>query len=292
MTRFFDLTLNGVTDGMIYALVALGLVLIWRATRVINFAQGAMAMFTTYVAVSLLDRSVDYWLAFAVALAAGLVSGAVVERVLVRPVEDKPPINAVIVTLGLLIFLEAVAGAIWGGGDRSFPAAFSQAGLKVGHTQLAFSRFDVFILAAVLVIMVALLALFQRSDLGLRMRASAFAPEVSRLLGVRVGRMLTLGWALACLAGSLAGLLVAPLVLLFPNNMDTVLIFSFTAAVIGGLDSPIGALVGGLAVGLSLSYVGGYLGSSLETLGALAILLIVLMLRPEGIFSRAAPRRV
>lgn len=292
MTRFFDLTLNGVTDGMIYALVALGLVLIWRATRVINFAQGAMAMFTTYVAVSLLDRSVDYWLAFAVALAAGLVSGAVVERVLVRPVEDKPPINAVIVTLGLLIFLEAVAGAIWGGQDRSFPAAFSQAGLKVGHTQLAFSRFDVFILAAVLVIMVALLALFQRSDLGLRMRASAFAPEVSRLLGVRVGRMLTLGWALACLAGSLAGLLVAPLVLLFPNNMDTVLIFSFTAAIIGGLDSPIGALVGGLAVGLSLSYVGGYLGSSLETLGALAILLIVLMLRPEGIFSRAAPRRV
>ncbi|MHB1445474.1 MAG: branched-chain amino acid ABC transporter permease [Acidimicrobiales bacterium] len=292
MNRFFDLTLNGVTDGMIYALVALGLVLIWRATRVINFAQGAMAMFTTYLAVSLLDRSVNYWLAFAIALAAGLVSGAVVERVLVRPVEDKPPINAVIVTLGLLIFLEAVAGAIWGGQDRSFPAAFSQAGLKVGHTQLAFSRFDVFILVAVLVIMVALLALFQRSDLGLRMRASAFAPEVSRLLGVRVGRMLTLGWALACLAGSLAGLLVSPLVLLFPNNMDTVLIFAFTAAIIGGLDSPIGALLGGLAVGLSLSYVGGYLGSSLETLGALAILLIVLMLRPEGIFSRAAPRRV
>lgn len=292
MTRFFDLTLNGVTNGMIYALVALGLVLIWRATHVINFAQGAMAMFTTYLSLSLLDRSVGYWFAFAFALVAGLVFGAVVERLLVRPVESKPPINAVIVTLGLLILLEALAGAIWGGQDRAFPAAFSQAGLKIGRTQLAFSRFDIFIVAAVFAVMLALLVLFQRSDLGLRMRASAFAPEVSRLLGVRVGRMLTLGWALASLAGSLAGVLVAPLVLLFPNNMDTVLIFSFTAAIIGGLDSPVGALVGGLAVGLSLSYVGGYLGSSLETLGALAILLVVLMLRPEGIFSRAAPRRV
>lgn len=292
MTRLFDLTLNGLTNGMIYAVVALGLVLIWRATRVINFAQGAMAMFTTYLAVTLIDRNVSYWLAFAAALLAGFLFGGIVERFLLRPVEDKPPVNAVIVTLGLLILVEAAAGAIWGGQDRSFPAAFSQAGLKLGGSQLAFSRFDIFILAAVVVVMLGMLALFQRTDVGLRMRAAAFAPEVSRLLGVRVGRMLTLGWALASLAGSLGGLLVAPLVLLFPNNMDTVLIFSFTAAIIGGLDSALGALVGGLAVGLALSYVGGYFGSSLETIGALVILLIVLMARPEGLFSRALPRRV
>ncbi|MGH9067717.1 MAG: branched-chain amino acid ABC transporter permease [Acidimicrobiales bacterium] len=292
MSRFVDLTLNGVTFGMIYAAVALGLVLIWRATRIINFAQGAMAMLTTYIAVTIIDSHISYWIAFAVALAAGLVFGAVVERVLVRPVEDKPPINAVIVTLGLLILVEAVAGAIWGGGDRSFPAAFSQVGLRVGGRQIAFSAFDIFVVAAVVVVLLALTVLFQRTDVGLRMRASAFAPEVARLLGVRVGRILTLGWALAALAGSLAGVLVAPKVLLFPNNMDTVLVFAFTAAIIGGLDSPLGALVGGLVTGLALSYVGGYLGSSLETVGALVILLVVLMARPEGLFSRSTPRRV
>ncbi|HZD66482.1 MAG TPA: branched-chain amino acid ABC transporter permease [Acidimicrobiales bacterium] len=292
MGQFVDLTLNGITFGMIYAAVALGLVLIWRATRIINFAQGAMAMLTTYLAVTLIDRSINYWIAFAVALAAGLAFGAVVERVLIRPVEDKPPLNAIIVTLGLLILVEAVAGAIWGGGDRSFPSYFSQAGLHAGRHQLAFSNFDIFVLAAVVVMLVGLLVLFQRTEVGLRMRASAFAPEVARLLGVRVGRILTLGWALAALAGSLAGVLVAPKVLLFPNNMDAILVYAFTAAIIGGLESPLGGLIGGLVVGLVLSYVGGYLGSSLETVGALAILLVVLMARPQGLFSRSHPRRV
>ncbi|MGH2930220.1 MAG: branched-chain amino acid ABC transporter permease, partial [Solirubrobacteraceae bacterium] len=197
MTKFLDLTLSGVSIGAVYAAVALALVLIWRATRIINFAQGGMAMFTTYVAVSLIDRNIGYWIAFVVALVTGLVFGAVVERVLIRPVEDKPPINAVIVTLGLLILVEAVAGSIWGGGDRSFPAYFSQIGLEVGGRQIAFSSFDIFVLAAVVVILLALAFLFRRTQVGLRMRASAFAPEVARLLGVRVGRILTLGWALA-----------------------------------------------------------------------------------------------
>ena len=292
MGRFTDLTLNGITYGMIYAAVALGLVLIWRATRIINFAQGGMAMLTTYVAVTLIDHHIGYWIAFVVALVVGLVFGAAVERLIIRPVEDKPPVNAVIVTLGLLILVEAVAGAIWGGGDRSFPAYFSETGLRAGGRQIAFSPFDIFVLAAVVVMLLALAVLFQRTHTGLRMRASAFAPEVARLLGVRVGRILTLGWALAALAGSLAGLLVAPKVLLYPNNMDTVLVFAFTAAIIGGLDSPLGALVGGLVTGLALSYVGGYFGSSLETVGALVILLIVLMARPEGLFTRSRPRRV
>lgn len=292
MGRFVDLTLNGVTLGMIYAAVALGLVLIWRATRIINFAQGGMAMFTTYVAVTMIDHHIGYWVAFVVSLVTGLVFGAVVERVLIRPVENKPPINAVIVTLGLLILVEAVAGAIWGGGDRSFPAYFSQIGLKVGSRQIAFSRFDIFVLVAVLIVLLSLAFLFRRTHVGLRMRAAAFAPEVARLLGVRVGRILTLGWALAGLAGSLGGVLVAPKVLLYPNNMDAVLVFAFTAAIIGGLDSPLGALIGGLITGLALSYVGGYLGSSLETVGALVILLVVLMARPEGLFTRARPRRV
>ena len=292
MERLLDLTLNGVTYGLIYAAVALGLVLIWRATRIVNFAQGAMATFTTYVAVTLIDRGADYWVAFAAALGLGFVLGAVVERLLIRPLPGSSELGRVIVTLGLLILLEAVAGAVWGGSDRSFPANFSQIGLRLGGRQVAFSSFDLFTLVAVLLLMLGMLVLFRFTALGLRMRASAFAPEVARLLGVRVGRILTLGWALAALAGSLAGVLVAPKVLLYPNNMDTVLVFGFVSAVMGGLDSPIGALVGGLVTGLALSYVGGYLGSSLQTVGALVILLVVLVIRPEGIFSRASLRRV
>ncbi|MGH9300056.1 MAG: branched-chain amino acid ABC transporter permease [Acidimicrobiales bacterium] len=292
MSRFVSLTLNGVTFGMIYAAVALGLVLIWRATRVINFAQGALATLTSDVAVSLLDRQVNYWVAFVVALAAGLVIGALTERVFIRPLYGKPDLNPVVVSIGLLILIEAAAGAIWGAGDRGFQPAFSQVGLVVGHTQLGFSRFDGFILGSVLVLMLAMLVLFRWTDLGLRMRASAFAPEVARLLGVRVGRILTTGWALATFAGALAGLLVAPKVLLSPTMMDPILVYGFTAAVMGGLDSPFGALVGGLATGLGISYVGGYLGSSMETVGAAVILIIVLSIRPEGIFASARTRRV
>jgi len=292
MQRFVDLTLNGATNGMIYAVVALALVLIWRSTGVLNFAQGAMAMFTTYIAATLVEHQQSYWLAVAVALAAGGVIGAVLERGVVRWVETGPVLNPVIVTLGVLVVLEALAGIIWGGGLRSFPAYFSQLGVAVGRSRLAFSHFDVYVLVSILVVLVGLVVLFRFTSLGLRMRASAFAPEMARLLGVRVGRMLTLGWALAGIVGALAGVLVAPQLLLSPTYMDAVFVYGFTAAVVGGLESPLGAVVGGLAVGLALSYLGGYLGSTLEALGALAILMAVLMARPRGIFARAARRQV
>lgn len=292
MQRFVDLTLNGVTYGMIYAAVALALVLIWRATRILNFAQGAMAMITTYVAVTVVEHGISYWVALAVALASGALIGVVVERVIVRPVEHRPPLNAVIVTLGLLVFLEALAGIIWGGGLRSFPAYFSQVGLRIGGRHVAFSRFDIYVLCSIVAVLVVLTVLFRFTNVGLRMRSSAFAPEMARLLGVRVGRTLTLGWALASVVGALAGVLVAPKVLLSPNFMDAVFIYGFTAAVIGGLESPLGAVIGGLATGLALSYVGGYVGSSLEDLGALAILMVVLMARPQGLFAHTAERRV
>ena len=292
MTLFIDYTLNGVVFGLIYAAVALGLVLIWRATHILNFAQGAMATLTSYVAISLLDRQINYWLAFAAALAAGLLLGSVTERVVIRPLYGKPELNPVVVSIGLLILIESVVGAIWGASDRGFYPAFSQAGLVVGHTHLAFSRFDVFIVGAVLLLIVGMLVLFRFTDLGLKMRASAYSPEVSRLLGVRVRRMLTTGWALATLAGALAGLLVAPNVLLSPNMMDPILVYGFAAAVLGGLDSPVGALIGGLVTGLGISYVGGYLGSSMETTGAALLLIVILSLRPQGLLSRPQARRV
>src|SRR5437868_8244734 len=154
--------------------MALALVMIWRATRVVNFAQGAMAMFTTYIALFSLERGAPYWLAFVVALVCGFLLGAVVERVLVRPVENAPPLNVVILTLGILLVLEALAPMLFGGQIRSFPAAFSTVGIQIGAVQIPFSRFDLFALASVLLLMALLLLLFQWTDLGLRMRAAAF----------------------------------------------------------------------------------------------------------------------
>lgn len=292
MIRFLNLTLSGITTGAVFAAVALSLVLIWRATRVVNFAQGAMLMFTTFLAWTVIRHGGSYWLALGVALAAGLVLGAAAERVLIRPVENRSPLNAVIVTIGLFIVLQAVAGMIWGGTPRSYPPAFGIRGFTVGGARLLLSPADLFVLGAVAVAMVALTVLFRRTDLGLKMRAAAFAPEVARLLGVRVGRMLTLGWALAAAVGALAGVLIAPSVFVGPAQFDQVLVFGFTAAIIGGLDSAVGAVAGGLILGCVLSYVSGYLSSDITTLGALVVLIAVLMLRPAGLFAAAGARRV
>jgi len=292
MARFVDLTLNGIANGAIYAAVALSLVLIWRATRILNFAQAGMLMFTTFIAWTAIDHGASYWVGFALALVSGLALGALVERTVVRRVEGAPPLNAIIVTLGVLVLLQAIAGMLWGGNPRSFPPAFSIKGFDIGGRTVLFSPFDLFTVLVVAGVMVGLMLLFSRTTLGLRMRAAAFEPEVSRLLGVRVGDMFTVGWALASLTGSLAGVLVAPAVFVAPNTFDSVLVFGFTAAVLGGLESPGGAVVGGGLLGLALSYISGYAGSETVTLGALVILVLTLMVRPNGLFAHAQERRV
>jgi branched-chain amino acid transport system permease protein len=292
MQEFLEFTLGGIATGMIYAAIALSLVLIWRGTRILNYSQGGMAMFTTYIAWLVIRDTGSYWAGFAVALAAGLVLGSVLEYTVVRRVENKAPLNAVIVTIGLLILLEGLAGIIYGGQYRSFPAAFSIKGLHIGSVGLGISPNDLFTTAAVLAAALILALVFRYTSIGLRLRATAFAPAVARLLGVRIGRVLTLGWALAGLFGALAGVLVTSSTFLYPNSMDSIFVLGFTAAVIGGLDSPIGAVVGGIVLGVVLSYAGGYLGSNLVLVYGLAALVLVLMIRPTGLFSGAATRRV
>ena len=292
MQQFVTTALTGLVQGMVFAAFALALVLIWRSTRIVNFAQAPMAMITTYVALTVISGSGSYWLGFVVALVSGLVLGAVVERVVIRPVEGKAEINAVILTLGLFVVLHAVAAIIFGSSYQSFPAPFGLRGLELGGTRIPLAGFDVFTILSVVVVMLLLVALFRFTDVGLKMRAAAFNQEVSRLLGVRVNRMLTLGWALAAVAGSLSGLLIAGGNLVFPEYMDSVVVFGFVAAVLGGLDSPVGAVVGGLILGVALSFVSGYVGSELIALAALAILIVVLLVRPAGLFSSATQRRV
>jgi branched-chain amino acid transport system permease protein len=296
VVEFLQFTLSGLVFGMVYAAIALSLVLIWRGTRLLNFAQGGMAMLTTYVAIEVIYKTQSYWAGFVIALAAGLVLGAACELTVIRPTAGKPELNAVIVTIGLLILIEGLAGIFFGGAYRSFPPAFTITGLRVGGTPLGVSRFDVFVALAVLVAALALAAAFRFTTAGLRMRAAAFNATIARLSGIRVARVLTVGWALAGLLGALAGVLVSPSTFLYPNSMDAIFVYGFTAAVIGGLDSPVGAVVGGLLLGLALSYAGGYVGGSvgsdLTSLVALGILVLVLMIRPSGLFAGARMRRV
>jgi len=294
VVEFLQFTLSGVSFGMIYAAVALSLVLIWRGTRLLNYAQGGMAMITTYVAIEVVYRTGSYWAGFVVALAAGAVLGALCQVTIIRPTMNKPPLNGVIVTIGLLTLLEGLAGVFFGGQFRSFPTAFSVRGLRIGGTPLGVSRYDIFVAAAVLVATLALAVAFRYTSAGLRMRAAAFNATIARLSGIRVARVLTVGWALAGLLGALAGVLVSPSTFLYPNSMDTICVFGVTAAVIGGLDSPGGAVTGGLLLGLALSYAGGYLpsGANLVPVVALGILVVVLMVRPDGLFSATQVRRV
>lgn len=292
MDRFVFLTIDGLSRGAVYAAFALALVLIWRAARVVNFAQGAMAVAAAYVAYSVTTATGSYWLGFLVAIVTGLLLGALVDRVVMRHVDHTSPLNPVIVALGLVLLIQAVLGMVYGNEFRPAEAPFSRSALTVGGVAVL-SPYDLFVFATIGVVVSGLAWMFARTPVGLRMRAAAFAPEVSRLLGVNVGGMLTLGWALASGVGALAAMLVLPTELgLHPHAMDLVFVSAFTAAVVGGLDSPPGAVVGGLAVGLLLSYVSGYAGSDLTALAVLVLLLAVLLVRPGGLFAPVAARRV
>ncbi|MFE1166324.1 branched-chain amino acid ABC transporter permease [Nocardiopsis sp. NPDC058789] len=283
MNYFVTLTLNGLASGAAYAALALSLVIIYQATRLVNFAQPALALLSVYTAYTVTQLTGSYWLGFAAALTAGLLVGAFVERVIVRPIARTSQLNAIIVTLGLLLVVQGGVGMVWGNEQHGLRYAFSYVG--------RFAPSDVFALVSVGVAALLLFALYRFTPLGLRMRAAAFHPEAARLNGVRVGLMLTAGWGIASLIGALAGMLAGP-PFLSPNVFDVVFVFGITAAVVGGLDNPFGAVIGGLLIGLGKSYVSGFLGPELATLAALVIVVAVLSVRPDGILSRPTARKV
>jgi len=292
VTEFVSYLLGGVTSGIVYALMALALVLIYRSSGVVNFAQVGQATITCYVALTVQLRTGSWTLGLAAALLAGLVLGALVQFVVLRPVRRADPAGALIATFGVLIALQGIAGLVWTGEFRAFPQPFPDTPLTVAGTSLPFSVYNLVTLIAAGILVIALAWLFNRTDVGLAMRASAFNPEVARLSGVRVGRMIALGWALAGLVGALAGVLVAPLTLLSPTSFTILLVFAFTVAVVGGLESPVGAVVVGIFTGLVLSLVTGYTDSTNTPLVALALLVISLILKPEGAFGHRSTREV
>jgi branched-chain amino acid transport system permease protein len=294
VSEFFQQVVAGLGSGAIYGALALALVLIHRATGVINFAQGEMAMFTTYIAWTLIENhGWSYWPAFVVTLAFAFLLGLGVQRVVIAPVSNTSVLTVVIMTIGLVLTFNGLASLIWSAEIRSFPSPFPNETWQVGGVSI--SQQDVGTLAVVLALVALLWAFFQFTKVGLALRASALNPDASRLVGVRVGWMLAIGWGLAAMLGAVAGMLAAPTVLLDPNMMQAILIYAFAAAVLGGIDSPPGAVAGGLILGVGLNLIGTYsdfVGADLKLPVALLIILVVLLVRPAGLFGKPVTRRV
>ena len=293
---FAQQTVSGLANGGIYASLAVALVLIYRATEVINFAQGALATFTTYVAWQLIDWGLGYWPAFLCTLVIAFVGGLAVELAAIRPVERRgSQLTVVIASIGLLILVEGAIGRIWGNQVKFMPAPFPARIYHVGG--VAFSLQDLGTIAISIASVVVLWLFFRFTKVGLGMRAAAVRPAAARLVGIRVSWMLSLGWGLAAMLGAVAGMLAAasPSVLLQPNMMDGILIYAFAAAVVGGLESPAGAVIGALAIGVLLNLLGSYVSWITPQLllpAAFVLMLAVLLVKPSGLFGRSRTRRV
>ena len=289
MDAFLHQVLAGLATGGIYASLALALVMIYQATHTVNFAQGEMAMFTTYLAWSLVNAGVPYWPAFLITIVLAFVLGVVIERVIIRPVEQAPVLAVVVVFIALLLILNSVTGWIYTYTIKTFPSPFPAQPMFGKYL----SSHEAGAIGITLVVLALLYAFFRFTPLGLAMRAAAQNPESSRLVGIRVGWMLALGWGLAAAVGAVAGMMVAPIVYLDPNMMGGVLLYAFAAALVGGIDNPWGAVVGGFLVGVLENVLGAFvIGNELKLSVALVLIIGVLLVKPSGFFGRVTVSRV
>ena len=297
MLKFITSVLTSLTTGSIYALMSTALVLVWRSTRVINFAQAGQAVLTTYIGYEATIRSGSYWIGVVAAIISGALIGAVIDRFFMRPIFKRIKsgpivmIAPVVATLGLLGIIQAIIGFIWGLTYQSIPAPVSTDGYQIFGSTIAFSPFNLMVLISVTISMLLLTLLFQRTNIGLALRASAYSPEIAKLSGIKVDSIRTLGWALAGAAGGLAGMLFVPSSYLYPNAMDVLLVFGFIAAVIGGLDSLFGAVAGAMILGFAINFATSYISSKLVFPMAFIILVLVLLIKPGGIFSSLKGRK-
>jgi len=289
MDEFLHQVLSGIASGGIYASLALALVMIFQATHHVNFAQGEMAMFSTYIALALIQAGVPYWGAFAITVAASLVIGAVIQRVLLTPMANSPVLASVGVFIGLLLIFNSVAGWLFTYTLKQFPSPFEGPPVLGGFV----TRHDLGSTVVTLAVLICVYAFFRFTNLGLAMRAAAYNPASSRLMGIRVGLMLSLGWGLAAAIGAVAGMMIAPVVFLDPNMMSGVLLYAFAGALLGGISNPLGAVAGGFAIGIIENLAGAYIvGSELKLTLALVIIVVVLTVKPAGLFGRTVVSRV
>jgi branched-chain amino acid transport system permease protein len=289
VANFLQQVVSGLASGGIYGSLALALVLIHRSTGVLNFAQGELATLSAFVCWTLQDHGWSFWPAFAATIVLSFGGGALLQQTVIRPIQNGPVLGVVILTIGLLIAVNGLDTWIWGGAARQFHGPFSTEPIHVGG--VAFSKQDIGVIGVSLVTVALVALLFGRTKLGLGLRAVAANPLEARLVGVKAATMLAVGWGLAAALGAVAGMLAAPSLFLEPNMMQTVLLYAFAAAVLGGMDSPLGAVVGGLLLGVLLNLVGTYvdwIGGELRLAVALAVILGVLLVRPAGLFGRTA----
>jgi branched-chain amino acid transport system permease protein len=297
MNQFVTAVLTSLSSGAIYALMSISLVLVWRSTRVVNFAQAGQAVLTTFIGYEVTVRSGSYWIGLIAAVISGAVVGAIIDRFFMRPIFKRVTsgpivmIAPVVATLGLLGLIQAIIGFIWGFTYVSIEAPVSTDGYNIFGTVVAFSPFNLMVLVAVTIAMLLLTLLFQKTNVGLALRASAFSPEIARLSGIKVDAVRTLGWAIAGAAGGLAGMLYVPGSYLHPNAMDVLLVFGFIAAVIGGLDSLFGAVAGAMILGFAVNFATSYISYKLVFLTAFALLITVLLVKPNGVFSSSKGRK-
>ena len=295
-SEFVQQVVAGLASGGIYAILALAIVLIHRATGVINFAQGEMAMFSCYIAWSLLyTYDLTYWLAFAVTLAVSFLGGAGIYGVVIKPLARHGEIAVVIATIALLVIINGLAGWIWSPEIRFIESPFPSGTFTVGDVVI--SKQDLWVFGVSMACVFVVFSIFRFTRTGLMMRASAIRPSTSRLLGIRVALMLAVGWGLAAALGAVAGLMAVPSLGLEPSFMLPIIVYAFAAAVLGGLDSPIGAVLGAYILGVGISLLQTYVDFVSESQEfklpiALRVLLLVLLFKPAGLFGRTVTRRV
>ena len=283
--------LAGLATGAIYACLALAVVMIYQAIDHFNFAQGEMAMFSTFIAWQLIQWGVPYWGAFFATLAVSFVAGIVIERALFAPIHNAPVLTHIVVFIAMFAILNSLAGFIWDYNVKTFPTPFGSRPL-LGNGLI--SSHDAGMIAVTLIMLVLLYLFFRHTRIGLAMRAAAANPESARLAGIRVAWMIALGWGMAAGIGAVAGMLIAPVVFLEPNMMSSVLLYGFAAAVLGGLTSPAGAVLGGFIVGVVENLAGTipYVGGELKLTIALVLIVAVLVVRPGGLLGARIVNRV
>jgi len=289
MDALLHQVLAGLATGGIYASLALALVMIYQATHLVNFAQGELAMFATYFAWSLINAGVPYWPAFLLTVIFAFLLGVVIERVIIRPVENAPVLAVVVVFIALLVILNSVTGWIYSYTIKTFPSPFPAEPIFGKYM----SAHEAGAIGVTLVVLLLLYAFFRFTPLGLAMRAAAQNPDSARLVGIRVGWMLALGWGLAAAIGVVAGMMVAPIVYLDPNMMGGILLYAFAAALVGGVDNPGGAVLGGFMVGVLENVLGAFvIGNELKLAVALVLIIGVLVVKPSGFFGKVFVTRV
>ena len=289
MEELVQQVLGGIATGAIYACIALAVVMIYQAIDHFNFAQGEMAMFSAFLTWQMIDWGANYWVAFFVCIVISFIGGIAIERIVFAPLHNAPVFTHIVVFIALFQIFNAGAGFIWEFTIKEFPSPFPE---KLPFDTVLIGPHELGMTLITLIMLGLIFMFFRFTPIGLAMRAAAASPDSARLVGISVGWMVALGWGLAAAIGAVGGMMIAPVVYLEPNMMLGILLYGFAGAVVGGLTSPGGAVIGGFLMGVIEPLAGMAIGSELKLTVALVVIVIILIFKPSGLFGRVVVQRV